>query len=358
MDFITGLPPTIHKGIEVDSILVIVDRFTKFSKFFPVHTTMTAGELAELFHYEIELQYGPQEGIVSDRGSVFTSKFWTRLFTLANTRLRFSTAFHPQTDGQTERVNQVIEHYLRCFTGEEQTAWPRLLRTAEFCCNTHKNATTAVSPMEALVGYNPSFHLRDEAVAEKGEMPEVEARLEKLSKLREKLTNHWRKANETMAKHYNARHKPMTFKRSELVSLSTQNLRIKTSRKLAPKRIGPFKILEPVGAQAYRLALPDKYSRLHNVFNVSLLEKWHNDTERSGTDAMPMPDLDDDDQEYEVEEVKGEHDFDGQTHFLVKWKGWPSEYNEWVPEYDMGNAKKSIADYRKKQNKAKRPTDK
>ena len=66
---------------------------------------------------------------------------------------------------------------------------------------------------------------------------------------------------------------------------------------------------------------------------------------------MPMPDLDDDDQEYEVEEVKGEHKFDGQTHFLVKWKGWPSEYNEWVPEYDMGNAKKSIADYRRKQNK-------
>ena len=135
------------------------------------------------------------------------------------------------------------------------------------------------------------------------------------------------------------------------MSLSTRNLRIKTCRKLSPKWIGPFKILEPIGNQAYRLALPEKYSRLHNVFNVSLLEKWHDHKERSGDETMPMPDLDDDDQEYEVEEVKGEHKFDGQTHFLVKWKGWPSEYNEWVPEYDMGNAKKSIADYRRKQNK-------
>ena len=351
MDFITGLPPTIHNGIEVDSILVIVDRFTKFCHFFPVHTTMTAAELAELYHNKIELKYGPQEGIVSDRGPVFTSKFWTRLFALAKTRLRFSTAFHPQTDSQTERVNQVIEHYLRCFTGEDQTVWPSLLNTAEFCCNSHKNSTTSLSPMQALMGYETSFHLRDGAVAEEKEMPEVEARLEKLAKLREKLTSHWREANESMAKHYNAKHKPITFKRNELVSLSTRNLRIKTCRKLSPKWIGPFKILEPIGNQAYRLALPEKYSRLHNVFNVSLLEKWHDHKERSGDETMPMPDLDDDDQEYEVEEVKGEHKFDGQTHFLVKWKGWPSEYNEWVPEYDMGNAKKSIADYRRKQNK-------
>jgi 2-methylisocitrate lyase-like PEP mutase family enzyme len=98
MDFITGLLPIIYKGVKVDSILVIVDRYTKFSKFFLVSTTVTAVELAELYCNEIELQYGPQEGIVSDRGVVFTSKFWTRLFALAKTRLRFSIAFHPQTD--------------------------------------------------------------------------------------------------------------------------------------------------------------------------------------------------------------------------------------------------------------------
>jgi hypothetical protein len=101
--------------------------------------------------------------------------------------------------------------------------------------------------MEALLGYNPSFHVRDEAVASKEEMPEVKARLEKLSQLREKLVTHWRNANETMAKHYNAKHQPMTFNRGDLVSLSTRNLRIKTSRKLSPKWIGPFRILKPVG---------------------------------------------------------------------------------------------------------------
>lgn len=354
MDFITGLPPTTYRKEEVDSILVIVDRFTKTSRFFPVHSTMTAESLAELFHTHIELQYGPPEGIVSDRGTLFTSTFWRRLFDLSKTRLRFSTAFHPQTDGQTERMNQTLEHYLRCFVNEEQTSWPCLLKTAEFCCNNHKNMSTGRTPMEALFGYNPSFHLRDEGVANEREMPAVEARLEKLKKLRECLVIHWQSANETMAKHYNAKHKHMTFKRNQLVSLSTRNLRIKTSRKLSPRWIGPFKVLKPIGNQAYQLALPEKYSRLHNVFHVSLLEPWYG--ERNEHESMPLPDLEDDQQEYEVEEVKDEHKFDGQLHFLVKWKGWPSEYNEWVPEYNMTNARESIAGYRKE--KTKRTTKK
>lgn len=269
IDFITGLPPTTYQKEEVDSILVIVDRFTKTSGFFPVHSSITVPDLAELFHSHIELQYGPPEGIVSDRGSLFTSKFWTRLFDLSKTRLRFSTAFHPQTDGQTERMNQTLEHYLRCFVGEEQTSWPKLLKTAEFCCNNHKNTSTNVTPMEALYGYNPSFHLRDEGVADEREMPAVEARLEKLKELRARLVANWQIANETMAKYYNARHKPMTFKRNQLVALSTRNLRIKTSRKLSPRWIGPFKILKHIGNQAYQLALPEKYARLHNVFHVS-----------------------------------------------------------------------------------------
>ena len=347
MDFITGLPVTIHEKREVDSILVIVDRFSKFVRFFPVHTTMTASDLAELYHNEIELQYGPQEGIVSDRGSLFTSKFWTRLFDLAGTRLRFSTAFHPQTDGQTERMNQTLEHYLRSFIGEDQVAWPKLLRSAQYCCNHHKNATTTQSPMETLFGYDASFQMRDEADAPKREMPAVEVRLEKLAELRKRLIAHWENANESMAKRYNASHALKTFRRDQLVVLSTRNLRIKTARKLSPKWIGPFKVLKPIGSQAYRIALPEKYSRLHNVFHVNMLEEWHSD-KRNDADYMPLPDLEEDDEEYEVEEVKDEHKFDGEIHFLVKWKGWPSEYNEWVPEYDMANARKSIADYRKR----------
>ena len=170
-------------------------------------------------------------------------------------------------------MNQTLEHYLRSFIGEDQVAWPKLLRSAQYCCNHHKNATTAQSPMETLFGYNASFQMRDEADAPKREIPAVEARLEKLAELRKRLIAHWENANESMAKRYNASHAPKTFRRDQLVVLSTRNLRIKTTRKLSPKWIGPFKVLKPIGSQAYRIALPEKYSRLHNVFYINILKE-------------------------------------------------------------------------------------
>jgi hypothetical protein len=115
MDFIMGLPPANYGFGEVDAILVIIDRYTKRSFFWPVRSDITAPELAELFHKEIELNYGAPEGIVSDRGPLFTSEFWGELYYYSKVKRRLSTAFHPQTDGQIERVNQVLEHYLRCF---------------------------------------------------------------------------------------------------------------------------------------------------------------------------------------------------------------------------------------------------
>lgn len=115
MDFITGLPEAIFQLETVDAILVVVDRFTKYCLFFPVSKTINAAELAELFHNKVELKFGPPDGIVSDRGSVFTSKFWSKLCFLSHVKLRLSTAFHPQTDGQTERINQTLKYYLRYF---------------------------------------------------------------------------------------------------------------------------------------------------------------------------------------------------------------------------------------------------
>jgi transposase InsO family protein len=346
MDFVTGLPPAFYQGREVDSVLVIVDRFTKWSLFLAVSTTITAAELAELFHNSVELRFGPPEGIVSDRGPVFTSRFWSSLCYISKVRLRLSTAFHPQTDGQTERVNQTLEHYLRCFVAENQTVWPNLLASAEYACNNAVNSTTKISPFQALMGYSPSFQHRFEGESASGEVPAASARIEKLESLREKLQENWRKANESMAKYYNKDHQPMQFKKGDLVGLSTKNLRLKGSKKLAPRFIGPFRILQAIGKQAYRLSLPRQYDRIHNVFHVSLLEPWRKPS-GTGHEFLPMPDLEDDD-EYEVEEVREDRVVDNETHFLVKWKGWPSEYNQWVPQEDMGNATEAIQSYWKR----------
>jgi transposase InsO family protein len=338
MDFITGLPAVEYKGQLVDAILVVVDRFTKWSIFLPVPSTINAAELAELFHTEVELRYGPPKGIVSDRGSLFTSKFWSELSYQSHIKLRLSTAYHPQTDGQTERMNQTLEHYLRCFVDHEQLTWPKLLPTAQYACNNAINATTGVSPYEALHGQTADFHIRIEDDTTREEVPAAKDRIQKLQAVRERLKEHWRNTVESQAKYYNKTHKPQSFKRKDLVRLSTKNLKLKVpNRKLAPKFIGPFRVLGTVGSQAYRLSLPNQYDRIHNVFHVSLLEPWYG----KPNDDLPMPELADD-EEWEVEEIKAKDTREGESYYLVKWKGWPSEYNQWVSEDDMANAPRLV----------------
>jgi transposase InsO family protein len=256
MNFITGLPPVLYEGKVVETIFVIINRFLKWLLFILVPSTINAAELAELFHTKVELQFGPPNGIVSDRGPIFTSNFWSELCYHSHIHLRLSTAFHPQTDGQTKRINQILKHYLRCFIDEQQLNWPLLLPTAQFACNNAVNSTTGLPPFQVLYSYSPDFHLRTEDGTFQEEVPAVQTHIKKLDEMRKHLKEHWQKAVQSQMKHHDLRHKHMTFKRGDLVALSTRNLKLKTpSSKLSPKFIGPFRVLDVIGTQAYRLSL-------------------------------------------------------------------------------------------------------
>ena len=124
MDFITSILEARFGLHSVDCIFVVVDRYTRMAKFFSISTTINATELAYLFYNEIKLKFGAPKGIVSDRELIFTSFFWGELAYFTGIKLCLSTVFHPQTDDQTERMNQVLEHYLHCFTDEERQNWP------------------------------------------------------------------------------------------------------------------------------------------------------------------------------------------------------------------------------------------
>lgn len=350
IDFITGLPPTrTRNGVEVNSIFVIVDRFTKMAHFFAVEATITSQDLAALFHDEIECKRGgAPDGVVSDRGPIFTSQFWSDLCYISQTKRRLATAFHPQTDGQTERTNQTLEHYLRVFCDDEQVNWPNLLPSAHFACNPVENATTKTTPFEGLMGFTPSFHERVGDDSLEGKVPTATERADKLKKIRERLTEHWKHAVESQKRYFDRKHQGQEFRRGQLVVLSSKNLRLQSPcAKLAPKFVGPFRILDRVGSLAYRLCLPAKYDRLHDVFPVNLLEPWHH---RDGDKPLPMPDLADDD-EWEVEKLRDKRRIDGEEVFLVKWLGWPSEYNQWVSRQDLKNAPRLLAKFERDQQK-------
>jgi len=148
-----------------------------------------------------------------------------------------------------------------------------------------------------------------------------------------------------MAAYYNACHVPKQFKTGSFVKLSTKNLKLKYP-KLAPRWIGPFRILKRIGGQAYELALPEKYARLHPVFPVQLLEEYH--CHHDDAELMKMPDLEDPQDEWEVEEVRDKQRIKGVIHYLVKWAGWPSEYNSYEPASHLTNAPKAVANFERK----------
>jgi transposase InsO family protein len=147
MDFIVGLP---HTRVSYDSIWVVVDRLTKSAHFIPIKTMYNSAELAELYMSQIVCIHGVPNKIVSDRGTQFTSHFWQQLHEALRTHLNFSLAYHPQTDGQKERTNQILEDMLRACALQDKCGWDKRLPYAEFSYNNSYHTSLKTSPFQAL----------------------------------------------------------------------------------------------------------------------------------------------------------------------------------------------------------------
>ena len=163
MDFVIGLPiSTNWKGDSYDSILVIVDRLIKIVHYELVKITINAPGLAEIIINGVVRHHGLLNSIVTNRGSLFTSKFWSSLCYFFDINWRLSTAFHPHTDRQTKRQNSTIEAYLKVFVNFEQNEWAKLLPMAEFAYNNAKNASTSYTSFELNCGYHPCISFEED----------------------------------------------------------------------------------------------------------------------------------------------------------------------------------------------------
>ena len=156
-DHITQLPKSGEE--EFDAILVVVDHLTKQGIFIPCHTTDNMQKFTSLFIKHVFTKHGLLADIVSDRGSLFVSKFWMELCTALGIEAKHSTVYHPETDGQTERVNQSLESYIRIYCSYDQDDWEELLPMAEFVYNNSPHRSTGVSPFFANKGYHPKLTL-------------------------------------------------------------------------------------------------------------------------------------------------------------------------------------------------------
>ena len=150
MDFITDLLPSKARGCVLDAILVIVDRYSKMALYIAAEKTWKAEDLADAFIKRVLSRFGTPKGIVSDRGSLFISRMWGEICAVVKLKRRLSTAFHPQSDGQTERQNQTLETYLRIFVNDEQDNWTSLLPLAEFAYNNSVHSATNLTPFSVI----------------------------------------------------------------------------------------------------------------------------------------------------------------------------------------------------------------
>ncbi|WVZ94003.1 hypothetical protein U9M48_039947 [Paspalum notatum var. saurae] len=272
MDFIVGLPRT-QKGY--NSIWVVVDRLTKVAHFIPVNTTYSGARLAELYISRIVCLHGVPKRIISDRGSQFTSRFWEQLHDSLDSKLRFSTAYHPQTDGQTERTNQILEDMLRACAIQYGTSWDKSLPYAEFSYNNSYQASLKKSPFEALYGRRCRTPLFWNQTGEKQVFgPDLIKDAEQQIKM---VRENARVARSGRKSYADVRREDLTFKVDDFVYLKVSPMRgirrFNMKGKLAPRYIGPFKIVERKGEVAYKLELPPNLSGIHNVFHVSQLKK-------------------------------------------------------------------------------------
>ena len=277
MDFVVGLPRT---KANHDAIWVIIDRLTKSAHFLPINERFSLDKLVHLYLKEIVVRHGAPVSIVSDRDPRFNSRFWRQFQECLGTKLNMSTAYHPQTDGQSERTIQTIEDMLRVCAIDFKGTWDDHLPLVEFSYNNSYHASIGMPPYEALYGRKCRSPLHWEEVGERQILgPElVQQTKEAIELIRKRLVT----AQNRQKQYADLTRKDMDFKEGEQVLLKVSPwkglVRFGKKGKLSPRYVGPFEVLKQVGKVAYELALPPHMQHVHNVFHVSMLKRYRPDS--------------------------------------------------------------------------------
>ncbi|GJZ83694.1 putative reverse transcriptase domain-containing protein [Tanacetum coccineum] len=276
MDFVTKLPksPQGH-----DTIWVIVDRLTKSAIFTPMRETDSMEKLARLYIKEVVARHGIPVSIICDRDPRFASRFWRSLQKALGTSLDMSTAYHPETDGQSERTIQTLEDMLRACVIDFGKGWINHFPLVEFSYNNSYHTSIKATPFEALYGRKCRSPV---CWAEVGEAqltgPDlIQETTEKIIQIKQRM----QAARDRQKSYADLKRKPVEFQVGDRVMLKVSPwkgvVHFGKRGKLNPRYVGPFKVLEKVGSVAYKFEFPQELSRVHNTFHVSNLKKCYFD---------------------------------------------------------------------------------
>jgi len=347
MDFMVSLPPS--RGF--DAIIVVVDRFNKMAHFIPTKDEATAQETGRLLFTHVFKLHGLPKDIISDRDPKFTSKFWRALWKRMGSELKMSTSFRPQTNGQTKRVNLVIQQFLRNYVAVDQQDWVDHLELVEFCYNNSEHSMIGSTPFQMVTGKSPIVPMTWVA---HGQPPDdASEKVPMVTQLDEERRHLWELAKANLEKVHkiykdfaNKSRREVKFQEGDEVWLNIKNFRLPEglSHKFLGPYAGPFKVLEKKLSDTYKLELP-KNLRVHPTLHVSLLKSVSRDTSRPNREhnSRPPPYLVHNELEFEVEAMLKSRQLRGrEREYLVKWKRYHRIEASWENESDMEHAQEAI----------------
>ena len=349
VDLITGLPES--EGY--NAIMVVVDRLSKLLHVLPTTDQVTSEGMARLYRDNVWKHHGLPDQIISDRGPQFVSRFMKELNSILGIKTTPSTAYHPQTDGQTERENQGIEQYLRLFINHRQDDWVQWLALAEFCHNNRVQASTRQTPFMLNNGRHPRIGtepFRD------SKMESVDTFVKSMQEARKEAEAALQRAADDMSRFYDQNRKTATvYKVGDMVWLDGKDLKSdRPSKKLEDKRYGPYKITKVIGPNAYQLKLPPSM-KIHPVFNTVKLIPYHKDTiPGRKPPSRPPPLIQGENPEWEAEIIKDSRLHRGKLQYLVKWKDFPQEESTWEPVEHLKKSPRLVKEFHIKHPSAPR----
>ncbi|KAK3518249.1 hypothetical protein QTP70_034616 [Hemibagrus guttatus] len=323
-------PDALSRGNTV--IMVIVDRFSKAARFVPLPKLPTAKETADLIITYVFRVFGIPQDIVSDRGPQFSSRFWRAFCQSLGASVSLSSGFHPESNGQTERLNQDLETTLRCMAANNPSSWSSFVMWAAYAHNTLRSSATGMSPFECQFGYTPSLFPEQE----------VETAVPSAQQFVKRCRQTWKRARLKLLKtsqqyqhQANRRRRSApTLRPGQRVWLSTKNIPLRTeSRKLSQRFIGPFKISRKVNPVTYHLYLP-KSLKINPTFHVSLLKPVLSSPFLAKGNP-PSPRIIGGQPAYTAHRVLDVRQVRGSRQYLVDWEGYGPEERSWVPAKDI-----------------------